>query len=230
MLTSTTPRAARVSDGPSQSPDGRPQSSALAWLQVEGTSTRVVALTVASPDSNVPVALRFEEFQGQTVLVEHLRISCEDDGLHWPRRPAFAGVDVPFPPNPDCPRLVEIERVWQRHGETFNELGAYAIAGEQQVSPDLERHFSSSAVFEADGLTVTDQSEWMWLGARRRDQLWEDDYRPVVAAASSSFQRRYRLVRGALVELSGVESTPKGTAVYDRKVPAEINVGVPCAL
>jgi hypothetical protein len=135
---------------------------------------------------------------------------------------------APFPRNPVCPRLVE--RVWQRHGETFDELGAYAIAGEQQVSPDLKRLFSSSVVFETDGLTVTDRSEWLWLGVQRRDQPWEDTYRPVVAEASSSFQRRYRLDRGALVELSGVESTPKGTAAHGRKVPAEFEMDVPCAL
>lgn len=219
-VATTGARAVRVSDSTG--------SVALALLRIDGAEARVVALAAAAPDGSVPVALRTEQLQGAAVLVEQLRTSCDDDGLRWPERPAPIGLGLTSPPgNPDCPRLVE--RVWRQRGETLDQLGAYAIGGEQRVSPNLNRRYSGKVAFEADQLTVTDQSQWLWLGAPNRDQLWTETYRPVIAAATSSFRRVYRLDSGALVELSGIEPIPPRAPASGQKVPTSLELGAPCA-
>ena len=205
------------------------QASALALVAVEGTEARVIALTVTAPDSSVAVAVRLEQLQAEQVLVEQLRTGCYAEALHWPQRTAPVGLGAISPQSePNCPRLVE--RVWRRRGDSFEPLGAYAIAGAQQLSPNLSRKFSSRVVFDAEGVRVTDRAEWLWLGGQKRDRLWEETYRIVVARASSAFERRYHLEGSALVELTGAEQIPKATPSHGEKVPAAApDDGAPCA-
>lgn len=123
--------------------DASTQTSALAWLEGEGAETRVVALEIVALDTGVPVAIRLEKLQGQTVLLEQLRTTCEAEWVRWPERATVASLaSTPSRTNPDCPRLVE--RVFLRRGETLGFLGAYAIAGIQRPSPELRREFRAA--------------------------------------------------------------------------------------
>jgi hypothetical protein len=209
--------------------DASAQASALAWAEVHATGTRVIALSVTAPDSSVAVALRLEQLQGQEVLVEQLRTGCNAEALHWPQRAAPIGLGAISPRfEPGCPRLVE--RVSRRRGDSFEPLGAYAIAGVQQLSTSLSRRFSSRVAFDAEGVRVTDRAEWLWLGNQKRDRLWEETYRGVAARASSDYERRYHLEGAALIELTEAEPMPKATPSHGEKVLAAApNDGAPCA-
>jgi hypothetical protein len=108
-------------------------------------------------------------------------------------------------------------------------VGQYAIDGTQRLSPDLRREYSSRVSFGAEGVLVTDRAEWLWLGGERRDQLWEDSYRPVVAHATTSFLRRYQLEGEILADRSELEPWPRPEPSRGARVQVGPEMAVPCA-
>jgi len=200
--------------------------TALAWFEQDANELRILASTTTSADNGFPPdTFRKETLNGESVLVEGMRTGCWEGLRHFPEPPREPEVGLGRalqlrPRTPDeCPR--RIERLWLQRGRSLLNIGSYAIEGEQRVDASTTREFSSKVRFEGGLVRVLDNAVWRSWGPPNPQTMDIDAVSPLVAEASSRFERLYRLDGRALVEVSGRVPMPRLRNATGRHKPLE---------